>query len=164
MPQPQRMSRPRSSWLLCGGSGVNRHRGKPILAWLFGIAAHAIVDHQRASGRQRRLLDRLLPSKASSQPDRQLLTISGEDDRLAEHLDLVNAIERLSNAQREVMVLRYFVGLTTGEIAEILGKDSSGVYSLHARALIALRARLSEDLLRKGDESGLRRAIYRAEA
>ena len=157
------------------GIGRYRQQGKPVLSWLFGIAAHAVADHQRRVGRQRRLHERLLPVggwQRSSHGDRQdpprprldTLATSGEDDALADRLDLAQAIGRLTAAQREVMVLRYFVGLHTSEIAAVMGKDASAVYSLHARALIALRGHLVEKDLPVPDESRPARTISRVEA
>ena len=152
------------------GIGRYRQQGKPILAWLFGIAAHAIADHQRRIGRQRRLSDRLWPfarrgaDSTSARARDDSFTTSGEDDRLIQHLDLARGISGLTAPQRELMTLRYFVGLETPEIAAIMGKDASAVYSLHARALVALRELLSEELLPARDESRPLRTISRVEA
>lgn len=147
-----------------------RHQGKPVLAWLFGIAGHAIADHQRKVGRQRRLSERLWPFGGRG-PDRtperahaETLATSGEDDRLIQNLDLAQAIRGLTPPQREVMTLRYFVGLETPEIARIMGKDASAVYSLHARALVALRGVLVEEILPARDESRPVRTISVVEA
>ena len=152
--------------------GINRyrHQGKPILTWLFGIAAHAIADHQRKVGRQRRLSERLWPfggrgaNRAAERERGEVLAISGEDDRLIQNLDLAQAIRSLTPPQRELMTLRYFVGLETAEIAKIMGKDASAVYSLHARALVALRGRLAEEILPARDESRPLRTISTVEA
>ena len=150
-----------------------RHQGKPILAWLFGIAAHAIADHQREVGRQRRLSERLWPFSGRGNDDRsqrarnEAQSTSGEDERLIQHLDLAQAIAGLTAPQRELMTLRYFVGLDTPEIAAIMGKDASAVYSLHARALVALRSILTEtteENLPVRDESRPVRTISRVEA
>lgn len=151
------------------GIGRYRHQGKPILAWLFGIAAHAVVDHQRHVGRQRRLSERLWPrsgregARAQRAPS-ETLAASAEDDRLILHMDLAQAIHALTPPQRELMTLRYFVGLDTAEIASVMGKDASAVYSLHARALIALRGLMTEEVASRRDESRPPRAISRVEA
>ena len=152
--------------------GISRYRdrGKPILAWLFGIAAHAVADHQRQVGRRRRLAERLWPvgrrgsRRTDDEAQLELVAISGEDDRLIQHLDLARAVNRLTAAQREVMTLRYFVGLETTEIGQIMDKDASAVYSLHARALVALRGLLAENNSPSRDESRALRAISRVEA
>lgn len=152
------------------GIGRYRHQGKPVLAWLFGIAAHAVADHQREIGRQRRLSERLWPfgsrgnDRASERARSEVLATSGEDDRLIQSLDLAQAISGLTPPQRELMTLRYFVGLETPEIAAIMGKDAAAVYSLHARALVALRGLLTEEILPTRDESRPQRTISTVEA
>lgn len=152
------------------GIGRYRHQGKPVLAWLFGIAAHAIADHRRQIGRQRRLSERLWPfvirgtDHTSERAYSQVLATSGEDDRLIQSLDLAQAISGLTPPQRELMTLRYFVGLDTPEIAQIMGKDASAVYSLHARALVALRGLLTEETSPARDESRPMRTISTVEA
>ena len=40
-------------------------------------------------------------------------------------------------------MLRFFVGLSTEEIAQVLGKSTAAVYSLHARAMGLLRQELA---------------------
>ena len=61
-----------------------------------------------------------------------------------EDLDLRAAMGKLSGTQREVVELYYYAGYSVAEIADMLGKNESAVYSLHARALRALRDRMSE--------------------
>jgi RNA polymerase sigma-70 factor (ECF subfamily) len=57
--------------------------------------------------------------------------------------DLLLFVERLPEAQRQVLVLRYMLDLTTAEIAQVLGRTSADVRSLHHRGLTFLRARLA---------------------
>jgi RNA polymerase sigma factor (sigma-70 family) len=56
--------------------------------------------------------------------------------------DLGPALERLTRQQLEVLTLRYLVGLSTGEIAELMGKQPPAVHSLEARALARIRRAL----------------------
>jgi RNA polymerase sigma factor (sigma-70 family) len=58
---------------------------------------------------------------------------------------LHRAIAALPDRQREVLILRFVVGHTTEEIAELLGKERAAVYSLHARAIATLRKSLKDD-------------------
>lgn len=52
-------------------------------------------------------------------------------------------IERLPMAQRQVIVLRYLIGLTMEEIADVLGRGVPSVGALDYRARQNLRARLT---------------------
>ena len=51
---------------------------------------------------------------------------------------VLRAIERLAPDQREVMLLRLVGGLTSSEVAEIVGKTVGAVKQLQHRALLVL--------------------------
>lgn len=57
-------------------------------------------------------------------------------------LDLLAAVERLRPEQREVVVLRFLVGLPTRDVAQLLGKSQPAISSLQVRALESLRKAL----------------------
>lgn len=57
-------------------------------------------------------------------------------------IELRDALERLSERQRIVVVLRYFVDIPDEEIAEVLGVRPATVRSLARRALRVLRKEL----------------------
>jgi len=137
-----------------------QYRGRPLLAWLYGIARHVVASYQREvlapqGEEQKEGLD--LPRQViwhlMRQPRRHsagatemdLISIaSGEGDpaMLADRLDLRNALAKLPANQREVVILRFLVGLSAQEVAEVIGKKPAAVYSLKARAILALREQL----------------------
>lgn len=80
-------------------------------------------DIQRRGSRDRRLLRRLRPVKADTHLEVPL------DDVLA----------GISQQRREILVLRYYVGHTTPEIAKILGIPEGTVRSATHRALAELK-------------------------
>lgn len=59
---------------------------------------------------------------------------------------LAEAVERLSERDRIVVTLYYFENLTLAEIGKVLGVTESRVCQLHTRAVLRLRAKLSEQL------------------
>ena len=65
-----------------------------------------------------------------------------DDESLARLLDLRAALDRLTDRQRIVVVLRYFVDVPDHEIAEVLGVQPATVRSLVHRALAVLRKEL----------------------
>ena len=65
-------------------------------------------------------------------------------DRHADRLDLLSALARLTPDDREVLVMRFAVGLTSGEIAEAIGLSAPGVRSRLARSLERLRRELGD--------------------
>jgi RNA polymerase sigma factor (sigma-70 family) len=58
---------------------------------------------------------------------------------------VIAALQALPARRREVLVLRYWLGLTDTEIAEVLGVSRATVSSTAARAIAALARHLGED-------------------
>jgi RNA polymerase sigma factor for flagellar operon FliA len=66
------------------------------------------------------------------------------DVELAEtRRDLADAIERLSERERDVVALYYHDGLTLAEIGEVLGVTESRACQIHGKAVAQLRRRLA---------------------
>ena len=124
-----------------------RYEGQPLLAWLYRIARNVVSSHQRTMFRQKTvslssMLD--LPGRLLGQTT-QAPRADGDNVNAGssvEPLDLREAITKLPQAQREVIVLKFFVGLDAKEIASLVGKEPAAVYSLQARALDGLKKRL----------------------
>jgi RNA polymerase sigma-70 factor (ECF subfamily) len=62
---------------------------------------------------------------------------------LASRIDLEDAIRRITKDQREVVLLRYFAGLSALETGQVMGRPETAIYALQARALAALRRQLT---------------------
>jgi len=135
-------------------------RGRPLLAWLYRIAHNVVASHQREvlapRGEElkegldlpRRVMWHLMRrSRRDDAPASEvdLLSIAsreGDPAMLVDRLDLRNALDKLPASQREVVILRFLVGLSAQEVAEVIGKRPAAVYSLQARAILALREHL----------------------
>jgi RNA polymerase sigma-70 factor, ECF subfamily len=110
--------------------GSYQEQGVPFFAWMLRVARNAAVDHVR----QRRPV----PVEEVRSPDP-----STGDSRRAESInDLKDALATLPQAQREVLVLRHFAGLSPIEIAERTGKTEGSIHGLHHRGRRALWAEL----------------------
>ncbi len=136
-----------SAVFLAALQGIDRYRerGRPLLAWLYAIARNTVADHHRRTLGRGGLLGRLPVPGGRKDPERAPEELAGGDGDPAEaveRLDLRRAISRLPDAQRDVVILRHFVGLSTPEIAGAMGKKPAAIYSLEARALENLRAAL----------------------
>jgi len=115
------------------------HQARPILAWLYTIARNLVIDHYR-SGR-----------KINAMPlDEARLTseygLPGKE--VQEHLDqeaLAQALDCLTEEQRQVILLKFIEGRENEEVAEILGKNERAVRSLQHRALVALQKVMEQD-------------------
>jgi RNA polymerase sigma-70 factor (ECF subfamily) len=115
-------------------------RGHPFRAWLFAIARNEAVTQLARAGRSE-ATDPLevafrLDARGEAQPHPEAL--EWLTDR-----ELMMFVERLPLAQRQVLVLRYMLDLTTREIAEILGRSLEDVRKLDSRARAFLEQRLS---------------------
>jgi RNA polymerase sigma-70 factor, ECF subfamily len=137
-----------SSVFLAAVNGIQayKYQGQPLLAWLYRIARNVVSDHQRAVFKQRTISASVLdlPGRLfGGHVKREAPTPSSDPSQLIEAMDLREAMAQLPEAQREVLLLKFFVGLDAKEIAAIVGKEPAAVYSLQARGLQALRHRLN---------------------
>ncbi len=107
-------------------------KGTPFSAWLFRIAHNRIVDHLRKKSKRATVsLDENLVS-GSSNPGM-------EAERNMEIADLVSAARRLTDAQQEVISLRFAGGLPIAEVARVMGKSQGAIKALQHSAVAALR-------------------------
>lgn len=131
------------------GIGSYKYQGQPLLAWLYRIARNVVGSHQRSMFRERNLnLHAVLglPSRVFGAGDGAVEAVApttADPGAGVEGMDLREALARLPQTQREVLVFKFFVGMDAKEIASVLGKEPAAVYSLQARALDTLRRRLS---------------------
>lgn len=106
-----------------------RDTGAPFVAWLYGIARHVVAD-EIARGR------RVEPR--AEVPDR------GREWAEEDRLSLAAAIARLPRRQRQVVEMKFLIGLSNPEVARALGKSVGSVNAMQWLALRALRKRLGE--------------------
>ncbi|MBI4201577.1 MAG: sigma-70 family RNA polymerase sigma factor [Chloroflexi bacterium] len=125
-------------------------RGIPIQAWLFRIAHNMLVDHLRKVGGRRSVpIEAAEHVAAADNPeDTALLAIEREE--------LLEAMESLTEAQREAISLRFFGGLTSEETAQVMKRSNGAVRELQSSGLKNLRRILSNRWQEKaaGDERG----------
>jgi RNA polymerase sigma-70 factor (ECF subfamily) len=112
-----------------------RDEGRPFSAFVFSIAAHKVADAQRAAVRGRAVTPTdELPDRADPAPGPEQQALSAD---LARRLSQLLA--HLSDAHRELVVLRVAVGLTADEVGEVMGMTASAVRVAQSRALARLR-------------------------
>jgi len=112
----------------------------PFVAWLFGIARHAAGNHNR---RRRTIISwDLVPEvlRPISQDDPEHQAIRNES--LA-HLSGIFA--ELDSDKRELLVLRYVVGLSFAEIGAIVGKSEAATRQQVSRLLRSLKEHYRDD-------------------
>jgi RNA polymerase sigma-70 factor, ECF subfamily len=101
-------------------------RGAPFAAWLYRIAANALVDRRRQTARD----------SAEPPPD---VPDGREPDEIERRAMLSQLVERLADPQRQVIEMRFIEGKSIREIAAALGRSDGAVKQLQLRALENLR-------------------------
>lgn len=119
----------------CRGQNPPR---KSLRGWLFRVARHVIHDHY---GKAQRLtetsLGEWIPATEESRPEVQfMLTMDIERTR--------EAMQRLTDEQQEVLLLRFGHQLSLQETADIMGKKANAIKGLQFRAINALRRSLND--------------------
>lgn len=118
--------------------GSYKWKGAPFSSWLFRIARNQVIDHQRKVGRvQTTSLE--IPIGSGDPDPVDIVEKEMDIDRVRE------AMESLTELQREVISLRFAGELSTAETARIMGKKEGAVKALQHSALGALRRALSGD-------------------
>jgi RNA polymerase sigma factor (sigma-70 family) len=115
--------------------------GAPFKPWLLRIVANEARNRRRAAGRRAALALRATqePSgEAAPSPEAALLDGERRDELLA-------ALNRLAEHDREALACRYFLDLSEAETAAALGIRQGTVKSRLSRALDRLRAELGEE-------------------
>jgi RNA polymerase sigma-70 factor (ECF subfamily) len=115
-----------------------RPQGHPFSSWLYRIAHNLIVDHYRAR-RDEAPIDSVSFALADGGLGPEELLVQE-----AEAARLHQAISQLPEAQQHVILLRFTVGLSHREVAQIVGKSEGAVRVMQHRALAALGSILGQ--------------------
>ena len=113
-----------------------RWKGIPFSAWLFRIAHNQVVDYFRK--KKKYATAPLNESLAGSDINPQLAL-----ERKLDIEQLLLATKRLTEAQREVISLRFASELSIAQVAKIMDKSEGAVKALQHSAIVALRKTLS---------------------
>lgn len=97
----------------------------------------SVVNASRSALRRRRTARGYTPPHEPDRPDPSDHAVLAE-----EHREVLSAMNRLAPRQREVLVLRYWSGLSEIEIADALGISRGSVKSTASRAMDALESML----------------------
>ena len=124
----------------------------PFKLWLRQITLdRLLMMRRRHVGAARRSVDReaALPDGSSCALARQLLaadsTPSGRVGREELARRVRDAVGRLSDADREIILMRTFEGLSFEEIARLLDIEAAAARKRHGRALLRLHKVLTDE-------------------
>jgi len=113
-------------------------RYKPSAAfstYLYRVVARLCIDNAR---KKRPTFTGAVPETADSSPDPATALIQKDRDAL-----IRKALDALPSRQRMAVILKYYEGLSYGEIAQAMGTTVKAVERLLGRAKKALQKRLS---------------------
>ncbi|MCX5182684.1 RNA polymerase sigma factor [Streptomyces sp. NBC_00268] len=125
-------------WLKVAQNISKYRAGTSLLAWLRTITKNTALDYLRSVQRR--------PSEVLY-ADHLELDRPRFDQNPAEHAErralaqaVASHLEELRPEQRQVLILRFFDGLSPGQTAQIMGKSDGAVRTLTVRALRKLAA------------------------
>jgi RNA polymerase sigma-70 factor (ECF subfamily) len=107
-------------------------KGAPFSAWLYRIAHNLIVDYYRKQEKR----------AATLQDDVQVAGGDDPQERAERKIDMeqvLSATQHLTDAQREVISLRFTGEMSTAEVAKIMGKSQGAIKALQHAAILSLR-------------------------
>jgi len=108
--------------------------GRPLAAWVIGIARHKVADHRRRQARQFASLDGAAELDSHSDEPYEKLECAERRAAVAEVLD------RMPDQQRQVLEWKYIDGLSVREIGGCLGRTEKGAEALLYRSRLAFKA------------------------
>lgn len=111
------------------------------LPWLYGVARRALSEQRRGAARRKRLHERLRSVAVEAPPALELR------DRALEH-----AVMRLSDVDREALLLHYWEELEPAQVAVALGCSRATLAVRLHRARARLRRELEGDGGQVGNE------------
>jgi RNA polymerase sigma-70 factor (ECF subfamily) len=125
-------------------SALSRFRqGAAFRPWLLRIVANEARNRRRSTRRRAELT---LRASAAQPPEDAVPSPEGAALGRERREELLHAVERLDERDRDVLTCRYFLELSEEETAQALGVRRGTVKSRTARALERLRAELGGEV------------------
>jgi RNA polymerase sigma-70 factor (ECF subfamily) len=110
-------------------------RGAPFVSWLLRIAHNLGVSYLRSKRESSELHDGIVDTKERRDPEWSY-------QQTAEEELVREAILKLREEQRQVIILRFIEDLDYKEVAEIIGKSVAAIRVIQHRALNSLRKQM----------------------
>jgi RNA polymerase sigma-70 factor (ECF subfamily) len=122
---------------LLGAIGDFRWRDVPFSSWIFRIAHNTIASHFRRTAQRGGVTAELTDEMPDGRHD-----LAETVERRITLEEVRRAAELLPEAQREVIAMRFAVGLSIAETARALGKREGNVKALQHKAVAKLQKML----------------------
>lgn len=105
-----------------------------LSTWIYTITRNTVIDYYKKKKTLNVFADEI--TEAEEIPDEM-----PADEELLE--DLANALEKLSERERDLIILHYYKGYTLKQIADMMGMSYINAKVIHAKTLSALRRLLN---------------------
>lgn len=120
-------------------------RGKPFMAFVYGIASHKVADAHRAAARNKSDAVAEVPDVIAHDDGPEKRAIDSEATR-----QMAALLGSLNEKHREIVVLRLIVGLSAEETAAVIGSTAGAVRVAQHRAM----AKLKNEVTKAGELYG----------
>lgn len=128
---------------------------RPLRPWLLSIAANLARNRRRALGRYWAAVRRLVSSeRPEAVPGRSIDEHDPHGPQVVVAQALANAVKQLGDNDREVIILRYFMELSTAETAQALGIVEGTVKSRVHRARERLQVVIEREFPALAEDAG----------
>jgi RNA polymerase sigma-70 factor (ECF subfamily) len=122
---------------------IGRFQGRSSLrTWLFGIATHRSLDALRARRARHKFVSEY---EAKAIPDPGPMPDERLDNARLDHV-LAECLAEILPSTRQAILMRFELGLTFDELAEICGEHPEALRARVTRALPVLRSRIEARL------------------
>lgn len=124
-------------------------KGRPFMAYVYGIAFNKVADAHRAMGRDKTSPTEDVPESADDAGTPEDFAIAEDGSNT-----MRNLLDTLSDKARDIVILRTIVGMSAEETAGIVGSTPGAVRVAQHRALAQLRKTLESSAaysLKQGD-------------
>lgn len=98
-----------------------------LSTWIYTITHNAVVDYYRSQKKMVEYADYM---------DAEEFAAEEADERLEQ---LADALQRLKEKERDLIILHYYKGCTLKKVAELMGMSYINAKVIHKKALTALR-------------------------
>lgn len=117
-------------------------RDAQFSSWLFRIAHNVVIDYRRQH-RSLAPIDEELEDKSEKSAPKAIT------EKMMLSKSVREAVDQLKEPYRQVVTLKFLIGLSNTEIAQILGEREGNIRVLQFRALKELKSLLAEKGLQK---------------
>jgi RNA polymerase sigma-70 factor (ECF subfamily) len=106
------------------------YQGRDIGAWFITIARNIVLDHVKSARHRLEVTTAEPIERSDNEPGPEAAVITSMTSQ-----QLMRAVHKLGDDQRDCVILRFIQGMSVSETAEIMGKNDGAIKALQHRAI-----------------------------